>query len=811
MIKKTEFEEVTVEKLRWRCDPDSLGFETTDDIEVCEKIIGQERAVKAIQMGLNIKSKGYNIFATGLAGTGRTTTIKYLLKELKERKKETPDDKCYVNNFKNPDMPRVISLLAGRGREFKSDMERLVDSLRRDIPAVFESENYQIRRKEIINNFGERQKSIIREFEGELAQDNFTLIQIKMGPFTKPDIAPLIEGKPVSIDQLGSLAQLDKFPQEDYRQLKDKYTALTQDMEEAFRKSRDIDKALSQALRELDNEVIMPLVTEAISEIEVKYKSKDVLNYLKEVQKSIVENLDRFRVKEGEEAPPPGGKPLSGQPDPFLEYRVNVIVDNSETEGAPIIIEIHPSYNNLFGTIERVMDKGGVWRTDFTKIKAGSILRANGGYLVLNAQDVMMEPGVWPALKRTLRNEIVEVQRYDPLYLFTTSALKPEPIEVKIKVVMIGSALLYELLSISDNDFRKVFKIRADFDVVMSKEAETIHQYASLIRKICSEDELKPFDKTGVSAIVEFGVRLAGRQNKLSTRFNIIVDLVREASYWADMDNSDKVNHRHVDRAISSWIERESLIKDKLQEMIEEGTILLNTEGVTIGQVNGLSVYAMGNYAFGKPSRITAETSLGSEGVVNIEREAGLSGMTYDKGVSILTGYLSGKYTRDKPLSMNASICFEQSYGGVEGDSASSTEVYAILSDLAELPLRQDIAVTGSINQKGEIQPIGGVNEKIEGFYEVCKAKELTGTQGVAIPYQNIENLMLNREVIKAVKESKFHIYPIKTIDEGIEILTGLKAGERRKDGTFEEGTINYLVDKRLQEMAQRWKDFTGG
>jgi ATP-dependent Lon protease len=521
-----------------------------------------------------------------------------------------------------------------------------------------------------------------------------------------------------------------------------------------------------------------------------------------------MENLSQFKR---EEQPPAEGSVLSkiapSKKDDFTVYQVNVIVDNSTTQSVPIVIETNPKYRNLFGTIERLADKGGAWKTDFMQIKAGSLLDADGGFLVLNALDVLTEPGVWPDLKRTLRHEKVEIHTYDPLYLFAAGSLKPEAIDLHLKVIMIGDAEIYQLLYRLDDDFKKIFKVRADFDVEMPKNPTSVSDYIAFIKMIVNDERLKPFDKTAVAEVIEFGVRLAGRQTKLSTRFNVIADVLRESNYWAEQEHREAVSRKHVVKAIDERIERVNLVEEKIQEMITEGTILIDTEGAKLGQVNGLSVYDLGEYSFGKPSRITAKTAMGRSGVINIEREAELSGPTHNKGVAILAGYLRSKFAQDKPLVMSASICFEQSYGGVDGDSASSTEVYAILSSLSGIPLRQDVAVTGSVNQNGEIQPIGGANQKIEGFYEVCKAKGMTGSQGVMIPNQNVKDLMLRSDVIKAVKRKKFHIYPVMTIDEGIEILTSVKAGKRRKDGTFEPGTINELVDRQLQEFAKRWRE----
>jgi ATP-dependent Lon protease len=474
-----------------------------------------------------------------------------------------------------------------------------------------------------------------------------------------------------------------------------------------------------------------------------------------------------------------------------------------------MINETHPSYKNLFGIIERRMDRTGHWVTDFTKIKAGSLLKANGGFLVVNALDLLLEPGVWPSLKRTLLNQKIEPETYDPFPMFSTSALKPEPIECNVKVIMIGDPLIYQLLYFRDQDFEKIFKVKADFDTVTENNSQNIYQYACFIKQLCEREKLQPFDSSGIAGVIEYAVRLASRKNKISTHFNSLVDLLREADYWAKKEKQNTIQKKHVNQAIQEKIERLNLIEKKIQEMIEQGTLMIDTEGSVVGQVNGLSVYDLGEYSFGRPTRITARTSMGRAGIINIEREADLSGKTHNKGMLILSGYLRSKYAQDKPLTISASICFEQSYSGIDGDSASSTEAYALLSSIANLPLRQDIAVTGSINQKGEIQAIGGVNQKIEGFYEVCKAKGLNGTQGVIIPEANIPNLMLREDVVKAIEEKKFHLYSVKTIDQGIEILTKTKAGKKLKNGEFEKDSVNDLVNRKLLEFAVKLKEFS--
>jgi lon-related putative ATP-dependent protease len=803
------FEEVPVEQLRWRCDPKSLPFETTEVLQPCEEIIGQDRAIEAIRVGLDINSIGYNIFVTGLAGTGRFTTIKCVLEEMNVKGK-IPNDLCYVNNFKNPDMPHMLSLPAGQGNAFKKEMETLIETLKKKIPLMFENETYLNKKKEVVEKFRSKQAEMFREFEKKVNKEGFALVQIQMGPYSRPGILPVVEGNPVNIEQLETMVEEDKFSKEELGKIKEKQIGLINELENIFKETRKSEKEVKEGLTALDNEVISPAVIDMISDIKEKFDYEKVHRYLDEVQEDILANLNRFREKEEPAAPPIPGLVLPQTMDSFTEYQVNVLVENSEAKGAPIIVETTPNYRNLFGTMERVVERSGIWRTDFSHIKAGSFLRANGGYLIFNALDALIEPGVWPTLKRTLKNQVIEIQTYDPFYFFSTSALKPEPIECNTKVIMIGETQSYYLLYSLDDDFKKIFKIKADFDSVTNKDAEKIQQYASFIRKICDEEKLKPFDQTGVAAVVEYGVRIAGRQKKLSTRFYIIADLLREASYWAVKDGSDVVTEKHVDKAIEKKVYRVNLIEEKIQEMIDDGTIMIDSDGMVVGQVNGLSVYSFGDHAFGKPSRITAKTSMGKAGIINIEREVEMSGPIHNKGVYILAGYLRDKYAQDKPITMSASICFEQSYSGVEGDSASSTELYALLSSLSGLPLRQGIAVTGSVNQKGEVQPIGGVNEKIEGFFEVCKAKGLTGKQGVMIPHLNIGDLMLRKDVVEAVKEGKFHIYPVKSINQGIEILTGVEGGESLDGGKFKEGTVNDLVDKKLRELGMKIKEFEG-
>jgi ATP-dependent Lon protease len=800
MKKITDYEELSPDKLSWKLDTAKIPFDTSDGCEPCEGIIGQERALKAIQTGLDIKSLGYNIFITGLVGTGRTTTIKKLLEKMKNDQ-ETPDDIVYVNNFKNPDEPTLITLSAGNGKHFKESVNHLIKMLETNIPELLKSKYYTEKRDQIIESQQKKQKDILKTFEQEVAHEGFSVIQVQMGLFTKPDLVPLFEGKPTPFNKLETLVREGKFPKEKLEELQKKYEELTGKLEEVFEQLKEIDEETRKKLKEWDEESITPIIKGAINEIRRKFDNPKISEHLDEVERNLVKQIDLFKNKKKEQK-----EQLIG--DPFLPYRVNLVIDNSETKGAPVIMENNPNYVNLFGSIEFATTRYGIVQTDFTKIKAGSFLKANGGYLVINAMDALIEPGVWQTLKRTLRHQTFEIQNFASLYLFSSSRLKPEPIKCNVNVVMIGESYIYNILYFMDADFKKIFKVKAEFDSETKKTEDTVIQYASFIKKITDDDKLNPFDKEGMGALIEYGTRLAGRKKKISTRFHILADIIREAEYWSKKANRDKVTREDVEKAIKERFERVSLIEDKIQEMIEEGTIMIDTEGNKVGQVNGLSVYPMGEFSFGKPTRITARTAVGRAGVINIEREADLSGRTHNKGVLILAGYLRGKYAQNRPFSLSASLAFEQSYAGVDGDSASSTEIYAILSSLSNLPLRQDIAVTGSVNQRGEIQAIGGVNEKIEGFFEVCKSNKLTGSQGVIIPHQNVQNLMLRKDVIQAVEDGKFHIYPVKTIDQGIEILTGIKAGELQKDGTFEEGTMNYLVDKEILRLAKSWKTY---
>lgn len=788
-------QELKSEGLRWRCDPGHIKKVSKEF-----KIIGQDRAVGALRVGLDMDAPGYNIYVAGPVGTGRKTVARKLLKAT-ERAKKIPDDKCYVNNFVNADTPTLIQLPPGKGKRFQKDMDNLIDYFIERIPAAFESPEYEEKRKGMIEGYKRQEQEILDAFQKKVKDAGFAIVQVQVGPFAKPELLPIIEGKPINFNQIAQLVEEGKLTKQDKERLEKDYQTLSEEMEETFRKTRGIEKEAAEKLKELDQDLISPLVKRRVDELREHYQNEKVHSYLDEAKNNLLESIDLFKKKE---------KMEEIAEDIHLPYRVNLIVDNAEVKEGPVIHETSPTYRNLFGTIERTMIQPGQWRSDYTMIKTGSLVAADGGFLILDARDVLLEPGVWPALKRALKNKKVEIQAFDPFYLMTTSGLKPEPIDIDVKVILIGESYLYYLLYTYDEDFRKIFKIRADFDNVMDVTSAAINEYACLISRICTEEKTLNASVGAIARIVEFGMREAGRKKKLTTRFDLIADILREANFWAKKAKAKEISVEHVNKAIEERIERSKLIEDKIQEMIEDGLILIDTKGSVVGQVNGLSVIEMGDYSFGRPSRITARASVGSSGIINIEREAQMSGRIHSKGVLILSGFLRERYAQDKPLAVSASICFEQLYSGVEGDSASSTELYCLLSALADVPIRQDLAVTGSVNQKGEIQPIGGVNEKIEGFFAVCKAKGLTGTQGVMIPKQNIGDLMLKDEVVKAVQDGRFHIYTIESIDEGIELLTGVKAGEL-KGGAYPEGSINRKVDDQLLKFAEHWRRYRVG
>jgi len=800
------------DKLRWHCDPAQVPFETTAEVEPVGRDMGQERALRALRMGVELTASGYNLFVCGLSGTSRGGMIVRMIEEMHPQNEAAPD-RCYVNNFKNADRPRLLTLPRGQANAFKKEVESGIDFLRRRIPQVFEGALFQRQKTRIVERFTQREKELMDDFTRRIAREQFALGRMQVGAVALPEIFPVLEGQMVPIEEIPKLVQDGKLENTAAEELERKYDQFRQEFTIVYRRTLTLSRELASEMSYLEQEAASVLVDGVIEELKEKYPSTQIAEYLEEVRHHVLDNLDPFKEREGEEEQPPsegGGipRPERSERDPFRVYGVNVILAHSENEKCPVVFETIPSYSNLFGTIHRSYDTRGGWNSDFMDLRGGSLLRADGGFLVMYALDAMSETGVWRTLKRTLNHGKLEIQPVDMFFPFSSAALKPEPIDIHVKVIMIGDREMYELLYDYEDDFKKIFKVRVEFDEEMKWSDEVFRQYGGRLRKLVEDEKLLHFDRSAVASILEHGVRLAGRRGKITTRFFDLADLARESCYAARNDGNKIVTSVHVREALDAKIDRHNLLETKLREMIEQNLVFIDTTGSRAGQVNGLSVMEIGGYAFGKPVRITASVALGKTGIINIERESNLSGKFHDKGVQIIAGYLRRTFAQDKPLSLAASVCFEQSYSGVDGDSASSTEIYALLSALAELPIRQDLAVTGSVNQQGDVQPIGGVNQKIEGFYDVCKLKGLTGHQGVLIPAENVDDLMLRDEVIAAVAKGLFHIYPIATIEQGIEVLTGVYAGQRNPAGKFDPGSVFAKVDARMSRMATTLKKF---
>ncbi len=790
---------LSAEQVRPVVDPASLGIRTTQDARPAEGIIAQPRATAALQFGLDIRQPGFNVFVAGVAGTGRLTAVRSFLEE-RSKAEPRPDDWCYVHNFKDPYQPRALRLRAGQGRELAADMRVLIERIRREIPRVFESDEYAARRDAITQEFNRRREQLITRF-GERAQQAGFFLQATEFGFV---LIPMMGGQPLS-DQ--AFLALPEPVRESIRQRRE---LLEAELKEVLKEIRRLEREAHEQLHQLDRQAVLGAIGGLFEDLIEKYQDNPgVVAYLKDVQEDIVQNWPVFRAQP--HVPPPGmppGIPVAPTLLPFRKYEVNVLVDNSETVGAPVVIEDNPTYQNLFGRIERE-PQFGVLYTDQMMIHPGSLHRANGGYLVIPVEELLLEPFAWPSLKRALQTGQVDIEDLtEKIGFIAVKTLHPEPIPLNVKVVLIGTPLLYQLLYLLDEDFGELFKVKAEFDTLLNRDDSAHSLYTSFLCMLTNKENLKPLDASGVAKVIEYGSRLAEDQQRLSTRFGVIADVVREAHFQAEREGSPYVTAEYIRKALDFKVYRSNLIEERIREMIARNVLLVDTEGEKVGQVNGLSVVMLGDYAFGRPSRITATIALGREGVVDIEREARLGGPIHTKGVLILSGYLASKYAQDKPLSLAARLVFEQSYSLVEGDSASAAELFALLSAISGLPLKQSIAVTGSVNQRGEIQAIGGVNEKIEGFFDVCRVKGLTGEQGVIIPEANVQHLVLREDVVEAVREGKFHIWAIRTVDEGMEILTGVPAGERGPDGKYPEGTVNYLVDRRLAELARALQTF---
>ena len=780
--------------LNYSTDMLPVDFEVKDSEG---KLIGQERAERALSFGLEMSSSEFNVFVAGIPGTGRHTMCEEFCKRV-AKNRPAPNSIVFVHNFSDSDRPVWLKFQAGLGRTFQSDMLALISELQEVIPKAFEEKSQDEERKELIDSLQKQQRSLMSDLESRAKESGFT-IKIGQGNFT---VIPLINGEPAKEEVLEELSEEEK---EKINSDRDKFYA--EDIDEFVRQSRELEKEIREKLGKLEQEVALTVVRAPMDDLREKYRDfSKVLDYLNSVQEHILENLSPFLPSEGGETSNQSIS-FSGKAqdeNPLRVYEVNCVVDNSELQSSPVIYEPNPNFTNLFGRVER-RAVFGTYTTDFTLIRAGSMISANGGFLILDLLDTLTNPGVWPALKRVIRNKSVRIEDLGETYGWSTGGIKPEPVPVEVKVILIGSPIHYELLLHYDEDFGRLFKVKADFSESIDSDPNIIRDYQVFIEFHRQKNELLPFTDGAISRVLQESSRFVSDKGKLSTRFGDMRELLLEADHWARQEGVTEIGRLQIQRAVEEKKFRSNLLDDRLRKHIVEGTLLIDVDGLSVGQVNGLAVLSLGDYSFGKPCRITAQTFMGEQGVINIERESKLSGNIHDKGVLILQGYLGGLYAQKNPLTLSASICFEQSYSGIDGDSASSTELYAILSSLSGLPISQGLAVTGSVNQRGEIQPIGGVNEKIEGYFEICKEKKkLNGEQGVLIPIQNVKNLVLREEVIQAVKEGKFKIYPIKNINEGISVLTGIEAGERDSvTDEFPEESVHGKVQFKLNQMFE--------
>ena len=779
------------DQLRRVCRHDHFEFETTADLPISADIIGQPRGIRAIEFGIGIQSDGFNIYVLGSSGTGRATAIERYLQD-RTKDQPVPDDWVYVHNFTETHKPRAIELPAGQGDIFRERMGQLIRDLQADLPQAFDTDAYESAMKAVTEDLEKQHSQMLQTVQKSASEQGFTIINTPSGF----GVAPLLDGRPMQQEEWETLPI-------DQRQKLDEIRAdITEELEDLLDQTRQLEDEVRQQIKQIDREVAESAIDYYFVRLREQYKDQEeILLYLSEVYEDVLVQIDDFA---------PSGEAEENYELDLRRYEVTVLVKNKDTQGAPVIIEQNPTYHNLIGRLEYEMRDGYV-TTHFTNIKNGSLHRANGGYLIMNAIDILKDPMAWEALKRTLKTQQIRVQplaTMDGGTQVLAKSLDPEPIPLNVKIILLGSPALYYALHAQEDDFTDLFKVRSDFDETMPRDDEHEMAYALFVATRCAEEKLHHFDETAVEKIIEFGSRLAEHQDKLSTRFGVIADVVREASYWAEINKREVVTAVDIQQALNERTYRANSLEEDIREDILNGTLFIATEGEVVGQVNGLSVLDTGDYAFGIPGRITARTYMGEEGVLHIERETEMSGPIHEKGFFTLKGYLGGTYALNQPLSLSASLTFEQNYGGVDGDSASSTELYALLSSLSNLPIKQGIAVTGSVNQRGEVQPIGGANEKIEGYFRICKARGLTGEQGVLIPASNLKYLMLHEDVITAVAEGKFNIWPITTVDEGIEILTGTPAGEMDADGRYPENSIHALVQNRLRQLAEDLKNF---
>lgn len=803
----SEFE-VPLEKLRWFCATDNFNFKTTEEVEPLNHIVGQPRAIEAIRLGAGLNSKGYNIFVSGLSGTGRLTTVKRILEEVTTNNPPTFDF-CYVNNFSDPDVPLLVKLPKGKGKEFSTMMNDVITYLRRRLPKLFEEESFQEGRRKIIEEFQSKERELLNQFDEKIKPFGFVRGQLEAEQGTAmPEVFPLIKNKPVRIDQVQEYVDKGIITKEKSDEIIDLYDKFHAEIFDLARMGMKLMQDFRKAMADNDKTSATIVLSAAFDSLKKAFENEKVDLYVEDVKKYILDNLGIFVpqintnqqiINTEVETPSDGEK--------FVIFSVNVILDNSNSTNAPVIIETTPSYSNLFGTIERTYDQRGFWRTDFAKIKSGSILKADQGYLIVNALDLFTEPGVWPALKRVLLYDKLEIQPYDAVIQLSQVHMKPEPIDVNVKVIIIGGQSLYQLLYVYEKGFKKIFKINAQFDYETERSKELMDNYSRFIAKICIDDNLPHCSVDGVAAIVEWACEHADSQKRLTLKFSDVADLLREAAFYHRNSTNQYITRQEVNKALEERRYRNNLLDEKLKDYILEGTLLIDTQGERVGQINGLTILNNGILSFGKPARITVNVAAGNAGIVNIEREVEMSGAIHSKGVLIISGIFRDRFAHKKPITFSASIAFEQSYSGIDGDSASAAEIYALLSALGNVPIKQNFAITGSVNQKGDIQPIGGVNDKIRGYYEICKERGFTGDQAVIIPVQNVKDLMLCEEIIEDIKKKNFRIYSISKIEDGVELLMGLPAGKLLANGSYSKNSLFSKVEERIDQLRKASKD----
>ena len=785
--------ELSFKDLKMTCDSSVFNFDTTADLEPIQEGIGQDRGIKALEFGLQVDVKGYNLYLEGPSGVGKTMYTKNYLQKI-AAKKRVPSDWCYIYNFENPNEPIAVSLPAGQGKEFKEAMDGFIKEIKKDIKKTFNNDDFEKEKALIKQEFEAKRSALLEKLNQDASKYNFQVKAVQNGIY----MMPIVNGKAIEEEEFEQLAE------EIRQQYEEKSVVVQEQIMNTISQIKEIERQSDKKISEWQSNVALLTVNVHINYLKSKYKrNKKINHFLTSVKQDVLKNIPSFLEDPNKQPPAGQNNPINRKPDPCLNYRVNLFVDNSNHEGAPVIMDSNYSYHNIFGSLEYENYYGSL-KTDHTMLKPGLLQKANGGYIIFQAKDLLANGMCYEALKKALRIKEVAIENAnEQRSSMVLISLKPEPIPLNLKVILIGNSSIYQTLLAMDSDFRKLFKVKVEFEETAEINPTNLNKLAQIIHGFCAHEELPHLDKEAMARLVEYSSKIAGSHKKVSTRFDDLIQVVGEAATWAKLSRSKVVTAKFIDKALAERIERVKKYDEKYLEMIKENTLLIDTSGYQVGQLNGLTVMTIGDYTFGKPAKITVNTYTGKTGIVNIEREVEISGPSHSKGVLILTGYLGEMFAQDIPLCLTASICFEQLYNGVDGDSASSTELYGLLSSLSGIPINQAIAVTGSVNQKGQIQPIGGVNEKIEGYFQVCKVRGLDGSHGVMIPVQNVDNLQLSDEVIQAVKDKKFHIYSISTIEEGIEVLTGVPAGKKDKDGHFPAGTINYLVYEKLKKYAE--------